>query len=91
MRLRAASSAHAVRLGCPGCASAKQNEPVPLASGEVLIRGRINSGQNCGESEFCKTMRLEYGLERFFVQQGEGREFLQHATRVKNVWVPYGV
>ena len=23
--------------------------------------------------------------------QGEGREFLQHATRVKNVWVPYGV
>ena len=23
--------------------------------------------------------------------QGEGREFLQHATRVKNIWVPYGV
>ena len=22
--------------------------------------------------------------------QGEGREFLRHATRVKNVWVPYG-
>ena len=23
--------------------------------------------------------------------QGEGREFLHHATRAKNVWVPYGV
>ena len=27
----------------------------------------------------------------FDAVQGEGREFLQHATRVKNVWVPYGV
>lgn len=27
----------------------------------------------------------------FDAAQGEGREFLQHATRVKNVWVPYGV
>jgi aldehyde dehydrogenase (NAD+) len=24
------------------------------------------------------------------VKQGEGRWFLQHATQVKNVWVPYG-
>ncbi len=23
-------------------------------------------------------------------EQGEGREFLRHATRVKNIWVPYG-
>ena len=22
--------------------------------------------------------------------QGEGRWFLQHATQVKNIWVPYG-
>ncbi len=22
--------------------------------------------------------------------QGEGREFLRHATQVKNIWVPYG-
>jgi len=27
----------------------------------------------------------------FDTAQGEGREFLQHATRVKNIWVPYGV
>ena len=23
-------------------------------------------------------------------RQGEGREFLRHATQVKNIWVPYG-
>jgi aldehyde dehydrogenase (NAD+) len=21
---------------------------------------------------------------------GEGREFLRHATQVKNIWIPYG-
>jgi aldehyde dehydrogenase (NAD+) len=26
----------------------------------------------------------------FDVAQGEGRWFLQHATQVKNIWVPYG-
>jgi aldehyde dehydrogenase (NAD+) len=24
------------------------------------------------------------------VQRGEGREFLRHATQVKNIWIPYG-
>ncbi|MGH7538386.1 MAG: aldehyde dehydrogenase family protein, partial [Gemmatimonadales bacterium] len=24
------------------------------------------------------------------LQQGEGREFLRHATQVKNIWIPYG-
>jgi len=49
---------------------------VPLAPGEVLIRGRINRGQNCGDKtpEFCKSMRLDYGIGRYFVPQGEGRE-----------------
>jgi aldehyde dehydrogenase (NAD+) len=23
-------------------------------------------------------------------QTGEGREFLRHATQVKNIWIPYG-
>jgi aldehyde dehydrogenase (NAD+) len=23
-------------------------------------------------------------------RQGEGREFLRHATQVKNIWIPYG-
>ncbi len=26
----------------------------------------------------------------FDIDQGEGREFLRHATRIKNIWIPYG-
>ncbi|HER27531.1 MAG TPA: aldehyde dehydrogenase family protein [Rhodospirillales bacterium] len=35
---------------------------------------------------------VNYGLERDFLdsEQGEGREFLRHATEVKNIWIPYG-
>jgi len=29
-------------------------------------------------------------IDWFDVEQGEGRWFLQHATQVKNIWVPYG-
>ena len=35
---------------------------------------------------------VNYGLDRDFLDgvQGEGREFLRHATEVKNIWIPYG-
>jgi len=29
-------------------------------------------------------------IDWFDIRQGEGRWFLQHATQVKNIWVPYG-
>jgi aldehyde dehydrogenase (NAD+) len=29
-------------------------------------------------------------IDWFDPKQGEGRWFLQHATQVKNIWVPYG-
>ena len=29
-------------------------------------------------------------IDWFNAQQGEGRWFLEHASQVKNVWVPYG-
>ena len=29
-------------------------------------------------------------IDWFDIKQGEGRWFLQHATQVKNIWVPYG-
>jgi aldehyde dehydrogenase (NAD+) len=29
-------------------------------------------------------------IDWFKSEQGEGRWFLQHATQVKNIWVPYG-
>ncbi len=35
---------------------------------------------------------VNYGKTRDWLdaRQGEGREFLRHATQVKNIWVPYG-
>ena len=35
---------------------------------------------------------VSYGHERDWndTRQGEGDEFLEHATQVKNIWIPYG-
>ena len=35
---------------------------------------------------------VSYGRQRDWYdrEQGQGREFLEHATQVKNIWVPYG-
>jgi aldehyde dehydrogenase (NAD+) len=35
---------------------------------------------------------VSYGEARYWMDpaQGEGQEFLRHATQVKNIWVPYG-
>jgi uncharacterized membrane-anchored protein len=50
-------------------------ERVPVAAGEVLIKGRVVGGFNCGGdvSTFCHTADVTYGLERYFVPEGEGR------------------
>lgn len=39
-----------------------------------------------------KATWVNFGARRdwYDLEQGEGREFLRHATRVKNIWVPYG-
>jgi uncharacterized membrane-anchored protein len=47
-------------------------EPVPVAGGEVLIRGRLISGYDCGRT-LCDTVTVAYGIERYFVPEGEGR------------------
>ena len=51
-------------------------EPVPVADGEALIRGRVTYGATCGSThrEFCDRLQISYGIERYFVPQGEGRE-----------------
>ncbi|MFW6258771.1 MAG: hypothetical protein ACOC26_04690 [Halochromatium sp.] len=40
----------------------------------------------------CGRLIASYGEARDWTsrQQGEGREFLRHATQVKNIWVPSG-
>ncbi len=50
--------------------------PVSVPPGDVLIRGRAINGMNCGKSgpEFCPTVGMRYGIEKYFVPEGEGRE-----------------
>ena len=50
-------------------------DPVPVTNGEVLIRGRVPSWRWCQD---CANLSIHYGLESFFVPEGEGRE-LEHA------------
>lgn len=47
-------------------------EPVPVAAGEVLIKGHVPFGLDCGAS-YCRSAEVTYGLERYFVPEGEGR------------------
>lgn len=51
-------------------------EPVPVADGEALIRGRVTGGATCGSAQraFCERLQINYGIERYFVPQDEGRE-----------------
>lgn len=44
-------------------------DPVPVAGGEILIRGRVSSWRWCKD---CDPLFIRYGLESFFVPQGEG-------------------
>ena len=49
-------------------------EPVSVTFPEILIRGRVVSGANCGGDVrlFCDRLQLNYGIERYFVPEGEG-------------------
>jgi len=52
------------------------NQALPVADDEVLIRGRVTHGAVCGSTHrlFCERLQISYGIERYFVPQGEGRE-----------------
>lgn len=63
-------------------AIAVHRQPVPVAADEVLIRGRVIGGSRCGRSrrDYCERLQVGYGIERYYVPQGEGREL----ERVRN-------
>jgi uncharacterized membrane-anchored protein len=44
-------------------------DPVPVASGEIVIRGRVENWRWCRD---CESLSISYGLEKFFVPEGEG-------------------
>jgi uncharacterized membrane-anchored protein len=58
-------------------------EPVPVAGREILIRARVTNWRWCGN---CDRLFVSYGLEKFFVPQGEGRE-LEHARNQRRISV----
>jgi uncharacterized membrane-anchored protein len=66
--------------------------PVDVASPEVLIRGRIRSiastsgGVNCGRNRVPACLSVDYGIERYFVPEGEGRK-LENARNQRKLTI----
>ncbi len=50
-------------------------QPVVVTGQDVLIRGRTGYGSVCGGAVpvFCASIPVIYGLEKYFVPEGEGR------------------
>jgi len=75
----------------------------PESSASDMLLGKMVDGESSRmqglrqqvESEAAENMKrtwANYGKYRdwYDAQQGEGEEFLRHATQVKNIWIPYG-
>lgn len=58
-------------------------DPVTVTAPEVLIRGRIV--HSCGSTSrtFCDKLQIRYGLESYFVPEGEGRTLEQARNQQK--------
>jgi uncharacterized membrane-anchored protein len=51
------------------------DDVVPVSGNEVLIQGHVTSGLTCGSgATFCERLTVNYGIEQFFVPEGQGRE-----------------
>jgi uncharacterized membrane-anchored protein len=63
-------------------------EPVAVTPPERLIRGSVTSGATCGADRlaFCGRLSIKYGIERYFVPQGEGLE-IERARNQRKVSV----
>jgi uncharacterized membrane-anchored protein len=66
-------------------AVAAHTEPVGVRAPEVLIRGNAERYSYCatGQLVFCDRIRLRYGIESYFVPQGEGRSIEQARNQNK--------
>ncbi|WP_234684361.1 GDYXXLXY domain-containing protein [Bradyrhizobium monzae] len=58
-------------------------EPVAVTAPEVLIRGRVS--YSCGSTSrtFCDKLTVRYGLESYFVPEGEGKTLEQARNQQK--------
>jgi uncharacterized membrane-anchored protein len=59
--------------------------PVAVNAPEVLIRGHVTSGINCGRNAraFCDRLQMRYNLEKYFVPEGEGLKLEQARNQRK--------
>ncbi|WP_426422069.1 GDYXXLXY domain-containing protein [Bradyrhizobium genosp. A] len=57
--------------------------PVTVAAPDVLIRGRIASSCGSTSRTFCDRLTIRYGLESYFVPEGEGRKLEQARNQQK--------
>ncbi|QOZ42439.1 hypothetical protein XH89_02365 [Bradyrhizobium sp. CCBAU 53340] len=58
-------------------------EPVPVTSPEILIRGRVVYSCGSNSRTFCDRLTIRYGLESYFVPEGEGRKLEQARNQQK--------
>lgn len=58
-------------------------EPVTVTAPEVLIRGRIVSSCGSTSRAFCDKLQIRYGLESYFVPEGEGSKLEQARNQQK--------
>lgn len=57
-------------------------EPVTVTAPEVLIRGRVS--YSCGSGRtFCDKLTIKYGIESYFVPEGEGKKLEQARNQQK--------
>jgi uncharacterized membrane-anchored protein len=54
----------------------------PPDGGNVLLRGRVTSASGCKTQGGCTSLRVAYGLESYFVPEGEGRQ-IEHARNAR--------
>ncbi|MCJ9705646.1 MULTISPECIES: GDYXXLXY domain-containing protein [unclassified Bradyrhizobium] len=57
--------------------------PVPVTAPEVLIRGRVSYSCGSDVRTFCDKLTIKYGLESYFVPEGEGGKLEQARNQQK--------
>jgi uncharacterized membrane-anchored protein len=58
-------------------------EPVTVTAPEVLIRGRVSYSCGSAGRTFCDKLTIRYGLESYFVPEGEGKKLEQARNQQK--------
>lgn len=57
--------------------------PVTVTAPEVLIRGRVSYSCGSNVRTFCDKLTIRYGLESYFVPEGEGKKLEQARNQQK--------